>query len=413
MRGRPALAAIALLAACRRPVAHPGAIPAAGISIALYDAGSAGSYGVVDERRWIDLTGTHLELEQIDPGAALASLVIEPLAGPPLRVGGCMREQLPESSDDQPTSNADREVIEARLRLLTSRVAPTKNPEPKAVTSQDATARFSPVVRCTVHGAPGRHLVRVLYVTTRLRFRAQHDVSMTAVDRATVASRFAIVTPAWHAHADVTLFDGAPGGEHPPREVARGNVLLDGATVVIAAPPRSVRAQLRRIYDGAVLSSDVPSTEAMWGKESVQAVWVWLELEPMQLARGPMRVHLEVAEEGAREIDVPAEGRQQAGAEAPLRLPLWVDESLRGMRQRFVDLGESSSLAERFLLSVANLGETPREVWIEEHVRSAHHRRVVRAWPNKPILAGDRLRNKLTVAPGKIERVGYTVAYDM
>ena len=101
------------------------------------------------------------------------------------------------------------------------------------------------------------------------------------------------------------------------------------------------------------------------------------------------------------------------GAEAVvLVVPLFVDDELRGLRARYVDLGDSASLAERLLLGIASTAAEPREVWIEEHLRPARRRRIERAWPGKPVLAGDVLRSKLVVKPGAIERIGYTIAYD-
>jgi hypothetical protein len=64
------------------------------------------------------------------------------------------------------------------------------------------------------------------------------------------------------------------------------------------------------------------------------------------------------------------------------------------------------------LLGVANTGATPREVWIEEHLRPARHRRIERAWPTKPAVVGDLVRAHVVVKPGGFERIGFTIAYD-
>jgi hypothetical protein len=401
------LALLAIFCNCTPKPPSVASPPAAGISIALYsrmpasrkEATSEDAYSVVDDRRWVEISGSALDLDHVDPGAALASLVIEPLADPvsSLRVRHCTRDRIPR---------------------LDRAVGP---PGHRAVADPSSADNFAPAVHCTVEGKPGRYLIRILYVSTSLAYKAQHDIAMTGPDRATVTTRFAIETPPWRESATVALFDGVPGGDHPPREVARGTITLDGNTSVIAVPAREVAAQIRRVFDGALIVPDVASTDSMWGRESVQAIWVWLELAALSLAPGPVRVHLELPGEPMRDIDVPAEGRRQVdSADAPLRLPLWVDDTLHGMRQRFVDLGAAASESERFLLSVANLGDTARDVWIEEHVRPAHHRRVERAWPQKPAFysagaglgAFEVLRSKVHVMPGKIERVGYTIAYD-
>jgi hypothetical protein len=94
---------IAALVGCTPHHAEPPTrIPDAGISIALYDKGGAGvagsganSYGVVDDRRWIEVTGKELVLDHIDPGAALASLAIESL-GDHVTIGRCARARIPD-----------------------------------------------------------------------------------------------------------------------------------------------------------------------------------------------------------------------------------------------------------------------------------------------------------------------------
>jgi hypothetical protein len=272
--------------------------------------------------------------------------------------------------------------------------------------------RFETRVHCTVAGAPGRHLIRILYVSTQLAYKGEHDIAMTAADHASVTSRFAFHTPAWRARADVTLFDGIPGGERPPREVARGPVELDGSIAVIAAPPLDVKARLRRIYDGAIATPELSAIDAAWNAQSVRAVWVWLELEALRLAPGPMHVHVELPGESVRDAEVPALGRRQDDrADAPLRLPLWMDAQLAGSRQRFADTGDAQ-LAERLVLSVANLGDVEREVWIEEHARPAKRRRVERAWPGKPSSTNDIVRAKVAIKPHAVERLGYTIEYE-
>ncbi len=136
---------------------------------------------------------------------------------------------------------------------------------------------------------------------------------------------------------------------------------------------------------------------------------MWLELAKLRLAPGPIHVHLEL--DGVRDLDVPMSARKQLDGDV-LRLPLWVDDSLRGSRQRTVELNESGAITERLVLGVANFGDTPREVWIEEHMRAASKRKLDRAWPKKPTAVGDVLRSKLEARPGRIERTGYTLEYE-
>jgi hypothetical protein len=407
--GSPHLAIVAAVlgAACggagHASKVAPANAAGAGMSIAIYDRDGLDAYGVVDDRRWIDVTGGALEIDRVDPRADLPSLVIEPMAGGALEIGTCLRDRIPTAPVTAPDS---ARVVSAPASSPTVATA-----APPAATP--ARPAFAPVLHCTARGAPGRYLVRVLYVVPELGYRVQHDVTVTAQDRAAVVSRFAIVTPAWQVRAELALFDGAPGGERPPRELARGAAVFDGGIAVIAVPRRVVTARLRWIYDGAVIGhgSDDPSPrDPQWGQKSQPAVWVWLELDAPALAPGPVRAHIELAGEATRDIDVPAAGRRTTTA--GVRLPLWIDDQLRGRRERRSDARNDAVLTDRFQLSIANLGEPTRDVWIEEQLRPARHRTVAGTWPSEPTIIDNRLRMKLTVRGGKIERGGFDVAYE-
>jgi hypothetical protein len=410
------LALLVALAGCRHAQVAQVVAPAPGVSIALYDRGDGSAYGVVDDRRWVEVTAGHpIILDNIDPGATLPSLVIEQLGGAPLSIGACSRDVI-ERAEPTPAAEQTREqrriaALRRRLREVTDEPPPLTEEVKPVVAARPG----APTVSCALdrRARAGRYLVRVLYVSTTLQYRAQHELAMTSADRATLGSHFAIVTPPWHERGDITLFDGVPGGDRPPREVARGPITLDGSTAVLAAPPRELAAHLRRIYDGALLVAGVPATELMWNHRSHPSVWVWAELDDARLAPGPVRAHVALPGETPRDIDIPAVARKSSDpAGVSLRLPLWEDPDLRGMRQPGVDYADNASLADRLLYSITNVGSVPHDVWIEEHLRPAKRRRVVRAWPSKPAVHDDTLRTKLTIPPGKIERAGYTVDYD-
>jgi hypothetical protein len=369
-----AVGAIGAGVACgHAPAAAPANRAREGVSIALYDRAGEG-YAIVDDRRWVEVAGDALELGGVDPRAALPSLVIEPLDGEALEIGACTRARLP--------------------------VAPP------------APAAFAPALSCGVAGAPGRRLVRILYIVPQLTYRASHDVAITRADQVTVVSRFAIATPAWHVRADATLFDGAPGGEPPPREIGHGVVMLDGGTAVIATPPHTVAAQLRRVYEGAVRTGgEIPARDPRWRRDSQSAIWVWLELDGTPLSLGPVHAHVELAGEPQRDIDVPAPGRRQTAA--ALRLPLWIDDQLRGTRERQTLAPDDGALIDHVVLSLANLGDAARDVWFEEPLRPARHRTVRRAWPAAPSASGSVLRLRLQVPAGNIARAGFDVAYEL
>jgi hypothetical protein len=436
-----ALAVTALAAglACRAPRAAriaAGPVPAEGISIAIY-ATKERSYGVFDDRRTVEVTGRTILLDRIEPGA-LPTLLIEPLDPTGLRpaprakpVGSPPRESL---SLIDPARGARAIALCARERIAVEpgpaaagSGSPPSSPSRARATAEPASVT-SPLVSCTVIGRPGRHLVRVHHVAASIAFRTGHEISLTAPDRATVSTRFAITTPAWGTRADVVLHDGAPGASAPPRELGRGSITLDGGTAVIALPPRDVPARLVYVYDGMTRGTLADRTDVNWGKDSHHEVRAILELDDPQLLPAPAHVRLP-AGDGVHEIRTAyapgepspadatassaptASSASSAATSAPRRLALWADPSLRGSRKRTVLRGDGATLADRLELSVANLGSEPRELWLEEPLRSARRRELLRARPSKPELAGDIARMKLVVAPGTRERLSFTVRY--
>ncbi|HEY5944769.1 MAG TPA: hypothetical protein VIV40_04730 [Kofleriaceae bacterium] len=413
---RLAVVAIACAACGAHTTPSNAKAPDAGVSIALYDKAGGDGYGVVDDRRWIEITGKLMLLPNIDPGAELASLVIEP-TNPALHVGQCVRERMPDLPHKDPLDEYAEQQRQRRIELrrvpLPRRYRDQRPPEPapppKPAPDDD---RFVPVVKCDVTAQPGRYLVHIVYVTKALGYRAQHDIDVRDDKQARVTSRFAITTPVWQTRAELVLFEGVPGGEHSPREVVRGQVTLDGSTSVLSVPTREVSSRLLRVYEGAVVTT-ADTTDVMWGSNSVQAIWVWLELAKLRLAPGPVHVHLDLPGEGIRDLDIPQQSRKQDDdPDAPLRLPLWVDESLRGSRARILEYNDGASITERFMFSIANTGDTARDVVIEEPMRTATRRKLERAWPKKPTADHNVLRSQLGVKPGRIERTGYTMTYD-
>lgn len=404
---RSAAPALALLAAvaCRHPRATEHiATPTAGITMAFYQ--SAGkSYTVVDDRRFVEVRGGLLLLDHIDPGAALPSLVIEPLGATALTVGQCDRDRATHAlSPDTALERYGAWQARRAQRLEDGDLSGESEPAP-----DNTLTVISPVVRCSATGALGKQLVRVLYVSTQLAYRAQHDIKMATADRATIATRFAIATPAWSDRAEVILYEGLPGADKPPVLLARGSLALDGSTSVLGAPPRDVPARVRRVFDGAIRNGVGDANDPSWGRDSVHAVWVWLELDGASLSPGPTHAYLELPGEPQREIDVPSAGREDT--KAGTRLPLWIDDQFRGVRNRSVAGADGASLADRFAVTVSNLGTLPREVWIEERLRPARQRTITAGWPTKPALGAGVARTKVTVKPGGTERVSYVIAY--
>jgi hypothetical protein len=400
------LALVATLACARERRTLPANTADAGIAIAVYALADHASYGVIDDRRWVDVAGPSLVLDHVDPRAALPSLVIEPLGGAALEIGACARDRIPGLAPEADRGPAAREPDASTMP------GPSSVSNGPSAASGSTTPVFTPLLRCAVRGAPGHRLVRVLYVVPGLEYRASHDVVMTRPDGASVTSRFSLATPVWQQRAELTLYDGMPGTQQPPREIARGPVVLDGGIAVLATPPRVVAAQLRWIYDGAVhRRGEVGPRDPRWQRESHPAVWVWLELQAPALAPGPVRAHVQLPGEPIRDIDVPAPGRRTITN--ALAMPLWVDDQLRGRRDRWSQSRDDASLLDRFAVSIANLGASAREVWIEETLRPSRRRTVRHAWPGSAAVIKTLLRMKLTVAPGKIERGGFEVEYEL
>jgi hypothetical protein len=376
-RRRALVVAVALAVApvgCARRARAPSVAPdGPGVTIAIY-LHPGGQLAVVDDRRWVELDGTTLVLDRIDPGAALASLVIEAPGGKD--VGACTRERIPGGTDVVP-----------RAAL--------------------------PVLTCAARGAPGRHLVRISYVSTALGYRAGHEIVMTEPARATLVSRFAVATPRWGVRGELALYDGAPGLEDPPRELARREVTLDGSTAVIALSAREIAAALRWIYAGApdpdrALEDDAVDLDLGLAQRGSHDVWVSLELPGMHLAPGPVHVRVELPDEGLHEVTVPAAARG-----APVRLPLWIDDTLRGLRQARIVLDDGDVLVERLRHGVANRGTQTREVLVEERLRAARRRRIEHAWPARPKVHGEVAQTRLVIGPGGLERAGFTIAYEL
>lgn len=380
-----AVLAIAALAGCAHRAQVIATPPRAGVAIAIYQpAPDAAGYAVVDDRRWIDVAPNRtIVLDDVDPDAELASLVLEPLAGPgALRVAACTRDRLPAP---QPTTKI----------TLHPRIG--RQPASATIERIPAPPRFVPTVRCTVAGASGRYLVRALYVSPSLHARVRHDLAVAADGATTLVTSVAIDAPA-HAGApiaDVSVFDGPPGRAAAPIRLARGEVVLDGSIAVLAAPPRTLAGQLARI-------APADPSRALVGVDA-PPVWVHLVLPHVALAAGTARVR--VADGGEpRDVEL-AIAPHVEPARAPLRLPLWRDDTLYVVRRAWSEL----DTGVRVVVSVTNTGEIAREVWVEHRVPAVRRRRVEHAFPAPPVASGDVLRVRVVAPAGGTARAGYTL----
>jgi hypothetical protein len=124
-----------------------------------------------------------------------------------------------------------------------------------------------------------------------------------------------------------------------------------------------------------------------------------------------VHVRVELPDEVARELELPAAPRAADAAPGAQRLRLFADDDLHGTHQRTRDYREGAELAEHVDISIANTGATSREVWIEEPLRAARWTLITQAHPASLAADRDHARARVVVAPGKLARVSFTVAY--
>ncbi len=393
--------------------------PSDGTSIAVYlgrDPGTA--VGMIDDRRSVvvgdrsaadrsaadrSAADQSILLDRIDPAAGLQTLVIEPLdRTKSLRVGVCARERIDRSTQG--------------LETLAQPRPPAKQGQPRPALPQIAPPVLSPLVRCTVDAAPGTYFVRVLQITALPTFKTFHQVSYAGNERATITTRFSFTTLAWsQRRADLTVFDGLPGGEVTPRAIARGIVVLDGTAAVLANPPVETTARLIRLFDGAIRDPLVTPNDPAWGKDSKRAVMTTLELDGIELTSGQVDVHVAPIDGPSRDVVVQPRDRDRIGEgkSAVQRLGLAPEDTLHGLRRNIVESfarADGKAIRQRLSLSVANASDQPRPVVIEERLRP-HGKRQLINLPARARVVGDVLRVDAVVEPGATEQLELTVMY--
>lgn len=395
MRGG-AVTAMLVLAACpaKPPARDPVALPAEGTSIAIFVGRDATSVvAMIDDRRRIVVEHGAFELDRIDPGAQLPSLVIEAIDGTPFALGSCMRERSPNTA----------------LEALGPPRPPARQGQPRQGLPVLAAGVLAPKVTCRVTAAPGPHAIRVVQITPLAGFRTFHQVTYGGGATAKLTTKFVFTTPAWHEQrAEFAVFDGLPAGEQPPKQIARGSLVLDGTTTVLANPTVEVGARLRAVFDGAVRDPSVAPTEASWGRESRSVVSNVLELDRVELGAGQLDVHFEGVMQ--RDASVALGDRERVGDQ--LRLILEPVPGLRASRRNFVDvsLRRGKTIQQRITLSVTNDGLEPRALAIEEHLRP-RLARVLADVPSAMKLVGDTLRADVVIPPHETIELAFRVTY--
>jgi len=390
-----------VLAGCPRHtggVVETTVVPPEGTAISIFVGSAPGSaIAVIDDRRKITVAGNAFTLDRIDPAAQLPALVIESLDPhpdhQPFRIGTCVRERA-----DSSAPGLDRLAVPR---------PPQKPLQPRASLPVPPVGVLSPFVRCTVAAAPGTYHVRVLQVTALPAFQTFHQVSITG-EQAKIATRFAITTLPWaKQRASLIVFDGLPGNAIAPRASARSEVVLDGAVALLANPPTTARAHLRRIYDGALRDPATLPTTPSWGKGSSTRVTTNVDLEGVDLTTGQVDVHLELAGEAPRDLLVLPTERERRGTTQ--RLDLGPIATLRGSRKTSVEtLGKV--IKQQLALSVTNTGDTPQSVSIEETLRPELARTIAGLSATAKVV-GDLVRVDVVVPPKGTEQITFTVTY--
>lgn len=447
MKHAPIIPLVLFLAACPsgRGPDHPTGSSQEGLSLTYYadrkatpEATTVDHMLVVEQRRWIDVGADKtLDIDQIDDGADLESLVIESLSNPGgLVLGGCSRDLISLHGAETSWIGRKGEITVDHGRTATGTVTAVQDGKVllagddgtvTAIDMQEARS-FRLIgggsrVRCQVESGAGKQLVRVVYTTPGLTFASEQQmvVKVDAKGKGTAAitPRFTVYTPPWQIVADVSLYDGVPGGAHPPHEVFHGPVTLTGDAVIVAGTTKTVPAEVLSIFRGAISYPGEPPHDTNWHYNSTVDVWDYLELDLGDDTMPPGRVMLEVSQGDdpvpqpaileADAIEMVDPASDQTGR---IRIKLWQASDLRGQRQKWTMSTLDTGMVESVLCSVANGGSRPREVVVEEEMRPARRREVDKPFPRKPTVRNGILRTRLTVPPGGLGRVGYVLNYE-
>lgn len=268
-----------------------------------------------------------------------------------------------------------------------------------------------PTLRCEIESRrPGRHLVRVTYATTGVTWSAAHTIAslpdggagvpgaVASIDLVTAYTLTADALPSPRA-AHVQLVLGLPGESEPPETVWRGDATIGGGPVRVASAPVSRRARIDRVYRGAEEDPVANPRRAEWREMSTSAVWRVLAFERTPAdAPGPVRVALRDASDTVRWVDGEIAG--SVVDTAAVRIALVLEPDLVGFRRK---LGRElrQAIVDEVSYSVANRGEAPVEVLVEEPLRGVA-RPTVAFEKHDGELLRDRWRASITVPHGGI-----------
>ena len=192
---------------------------------------------------------------------------------------------------------------------------------------------------------------------------------------------------------------------------------LDGTTAIFAPPAREVAARLRFLLSVASDSDDYAGESpnlrggddggGRGARTAARPTQLWLELAAAVPA-GILVAHVELAGDAARDAIVPAGSVEHRARKT--RAALWVDPTVLVTLERSTLRPTNRHVRSRTLITVANLGATPRAVAVEQTLPAREDRVVESSWPAPPILVSTAVRTELLVGPAGTARSRYVLA---
>jgi|GEM_PF-3237349 len=277
-----------------------------------------------------------------------------------------------------------------------------------------------PTLRCRVHARrPGKQLVRIAYASPGVGWQASYRATLPTdgVDGAelrslAVATRFAIVaTPFWTARpATIELVAGLPDGQAAPVSVWRGQASLGGGPVLVLGAPVEREARLGWVYRGALASPGETDVSDYWHVPSHGLVWLELALAPRPSdVPGPIEIVVDAAAARGVRALVPPANRLDPDA---IRIPITASASLVGFRRKRQLVHDGTAIADEVLYSVANRGDAPVTVTIEEELRGFRGAQLRHQQPQDAgAIARGRFRRVVAIGPGAVAQGAFVVQY--
>lgn len=275
----------------------------------------------------------------------------------------------------------------------------------------------SPTLRCRVRARrPGRHLVRTAYASAGFDWSASYRTTLPPgdgpIDAIAVTTRYAISAPAPASArpATVELIAGLPGDSEAPVSVWTGPASIGGGEVVVIGAPVEREARLGWVYRGALSAPDDDDSSDYWHLSSHGLVWLELALAPRPSdVPGPLDVVIDAAAARVVRAELPAADLAHPAA---IRIPITASSTLVGFRRKRQLVHDASAIADEILYSVANRGDRPVTVTIEEELRGYQGAQLRHQRPEGAgELRRDRFRRVVEIAAGGIAQGAFVVQY--